>query len=81
MRRVITPRKTPSSPRQPMGNDGVQIAGEQAANRLGQDRRRSRIEFEGLEVGPLGNVEAGAGNGRDQLIMSPLESKIEMSPR
>ena len=43
--------------RQPMGDDGVQIAGDMAANRLGQDRRRSRIEFEGLEVGPLGNVE------------------------
>ena len=57
MRRVITPRKTPSSPGQPMGNDRVQIAGDKAANRLGQNRRRLRIELEGLEVGALGDVE------------------------
>ena len=42
---------------QSMGDDGIQIAGEIAANRLDQNGRRSRIEFEALEVGPLGNVE------------------------
>ena len=40
-----------------MGDDGIQIAGEIAANRLGQNGWRSRIEFEALEVGSLGNVE------------------------
>ncbi|MEH2524686.1 hypothetical protein V1288_002595 [Bradyrhizobium sp. AZCC 2176] len=42
---------------QSVGNDRVQVAGEVAANRLGQNGWRSRIEFEALEVGPLGNVE------------------------
>ena len=43
---------------QSMGDDGVQIAVEIAANRLGQNGRRSRIELEALEIAPLGNVEA-----------------------
>ncbi len=43
---------------QSMGDDGIQIAVEIAANRLGQNGRRSRIELEALEIAPLGNVEA-----------------------
>ena len=44
---------------QSMGDDGIQIAVEIAANRLGQNGWRSRIEFEALEIAPLGNVEGG----------------------
>ena len=42
---------------QPVGNDGVHVAGNIAANRLGQHCRRSRIELERLEVLPVGDVE------------------------
>ena len=44
-------------PGQPMGDNRVQFAADKALNRLGLNRGRLRIELEGLEVGPLGNVE------------------------
>ena len=57
MRRVIDAEKDPVLAIQSMGNDRVQIAVEKAVDGFGQNPLRLRIGFEGLEIGPLGDVE------------------------
>ena len=46
---------------QPVGNDGIQVAREVTADLFRQHRCRSRLEFEGFEIGPLGNIESRHG--------------------
>jgi hypothetical protein len=50
--------KDPVFAGEPMRNDRVEAAGEQALHRLGPNRRRLRVELERLEVAAFGDVEA-----------------------